>query len=64
LLSVLALAEDEDELAELILRETTTLGVRVHAVWRHEAERSIVTVECAYGEARVKLKWLDSRRTA
>ena len=59
LLSVLAEPDQEEMLASLLLQETTTLGVRVHPVRRHEAERSIVTVACTYGKARVKLKWLD-----
>ena len=57
LLSVLAPAALESALANLILRETTTLGVRVHAVHRHEARRSFATVETPYGAVRVKLKW-------
>jgi len=59
LLSVLAEPDQEEMLASLLLQETTTLGVRVHPVRRHEAERSIITVECDYGQARVKLKWLE-----
>ncbi|MCS6845275.1 MAG: nickel pincer cofactor biosynthesis protein LarC [Caldilineales bacterium] len=57
-LSVLAPADREADLAALILRETTTLGVRVHAVRRHEAGRELRTVETPYGRVRVKLKRL------
>lgn len=57
LLSVVAPAALETALADLILRETTTLGVRVHTVHRHEARRSFATVETPYGAVRVKLKW-------
>lgn len=60
-LSVLAPADQEAELAALILRETTTLGVRVHAVRRHEAGRELRTVETPYGPVRVKLKRLEGR---
>ncbi|RLT33498.1 MAG: nickel pincer cofactor biosynthesis protein LarC [Chloroflexi bacterium] len=59
LLSVLAAAEKEAELARLILRETTTLGVRVYPVHRHIAERAFRTVETVYGPVQVKVKFLD-----
>lgn len=59
LLSVLAPTDLEDALATLLLRETTTLGVRVHRLRRHVARRAIRTVQTHYGEARVKLKWVD-----
>ncbi len=61
LLSVLAPAALETVLANVILRETTTLGVRVRPVHRHEAQRSFTSVQTAYGEVRVKLKWLEQR---
>jgi uncharacterized protein (TIGR00299 family) protein len=57
LLCVLAPASHESRLADIILRETTTLGVRVHAVHRHEARRSFDTVQTPYGAVQVKLKW-------
>jgi uncharacterized protein (DUF111 family) len=57
LLSVLAPTAYETTLSDLILRETTTLGVRVHSVHRHEARRSFDTVQTAYGAVQVKLKW-------
>lgn len=58
ILSVLAPFEIEANLVDLILRETTTLGVRVHAVWRREADREFRTVESGYGPVQVKLKRL------
>ncbi|MGC8633246.1 MAG: nickel pincer cofactor biosynthesis protein LarC [Candidatus Limnocylindrales bacterium] len=61
LLSVVARAQDEEALAELLLRETTTLGVRVHAVRRHEADRSFETVETRFGPVTVKLKRLHGQ---
>ncbi|RME51340.1 MAG: nickel pincer cofactor biosynthesis protein LarC [Caldilineae bacterium] len=61
LLSVLAPAEKEADLARLILQETTTLGVRVHSVRRHTAERALRTVQTVYGPVRVKLKLLDGQ---
>ena len=58
LLSVLASASREQVLADILLRETTTLGLRVHTVHRHEAQRDFVTVETPYGAIPVKRKWL------
>jgi len=58
-LSALARPADERAVAHAILRETTALGVRVHAVRRWELERRHVTVR-VHGEAvRVKLGVLD-----
>ena len=61
LLSVLAPASREQVLAEILLQETTTLGLRVHTVHRHEAQRDFVTVETRYGAVPIKRKWLHNR---
>lgn len=58
-LSLMAPANLEATLADLLLRETTTLGVRVHAVHRHEAGREVRTVDTRYGPIQVKLKLID-----
>ena len=58
LLSVLAAVDLESTLAELLLRETTTLGVRVRTARRHIARREFRSVETVYGSAQVKLKWV------
>jgi len=55
-LSVIARGADEQKLCDLLLRETSTLGVRVQPVRRHEAERRFVTIPTRYGEVQVKLK--------
>jgi hypothetical protein len=49
----------ESTLSDLLLRETTTLGVRVHTVHRHEAVREQRTVDTRYGPVQVKLKLID-----
>ena len=49
----------ERQAADVIMRETTTLGVRVRPVERYEAMREIRTVETRLGPAAVKLKVLD-----
>jgi uncharacterized protein (TIGR00299 family) protein len=59
MLSVLASAAAESAIADLILRHTTTLGVRVHGVaHRHEARREIRLVQTAFGPVHMKLKYL------
>jgi uncharacterized protein (TIGR00299 family) protein len=56
LLSALVPAELEQAAVELLMRETTTLGVRRRPVERHVAEREIVAVETPLGSVRVKRK--------
>jgi uncharacterized protein (DUF111 family) len=58
-LSVLAMAADEALLVTALLRETTTLGVRVQPVTRFAAERTLQRVATPFGEVAVKLKWID-----
>jgi uncharacterized protein (DUF111 family) len=55
LLSVVARPELEGVLSGILLRETTTLGVRSHDVRRTELERRIGTVETRFGVVHVKL---------
>ena len=59
LLSALGPAALESKLAEVFLRDTPTLGVRVRPVARYVAERDVVTVETEYGPMRLKRKWLS-----
>jgi pyridinium-3,5-bisthiocarboxylic acid mononucleotide nickel chelatase len=61
LLGVIACRADEAALAELILRETTTLGLRVQPIGRYEATRELRQVETVYGTLTVKLKVLDGK---
>ena len=58
LLSALGPAALENRLAEVFLRDTPTLGVRVRPVGRYVADRDTITVETEYGPMRVKRKWL------
>ncbi len=55
LLTVLAPPAEADALAEVLLRETTTLGVRRHGCRRTKAARELVTVETSFGPIRVKI---------
>jgi uncharacterized protein (TIGR00299 family) protein len=61
LLGVIALRRDEAALAELILRETTTLGLRVQPIKRYEATREFREIETEYGVLRLKLKLLGDK---
>lgn len=56
MLSVLVGQDLVDAAAEVILKETSTLGVRRRSVHRYEAERQIVNVDTSLGVVSVKLK--------
>jgi uncharacterized protein (TIGR00299 family) protein len=58
MLSVLCREALEPDLVRLLLRETSTLGVRVREVGRYEAERESFAFESSLGPASVKLKRL------
>jgi uncharacterized protein (TIGR00299 family) protein len=58
ILSAICSESQEEEIARLILRETSTLGVRVRPVHRWEAERETVEFESSLGPAAVKVKRL------
>jgi uncharacterized protein (TIGR00299 family) protein len=55
LLRVIVEEKDADELSEVILRESTTLGVRSYPVRRKKLPREISEVETRYGRVRVKV---------
>ncbi len=59
LLSALGTTATEDALSQVILEETTTLGVRVHTLHhRHEVRREMRDVQTPFGNVRVKLKYV------
>jgi pyridinium-3,5-bisthiocarboxylic acid mononucleotide nickel chelatase len=60
-LTVMAPPDLTARLSELLLRRSTTLGLRLTPVQRVLAERRIVEVTTALGTARVKVKELDGR---
>ncbi len=60
-LSALVTPALEQRAADLVMRETTTLGVRSSRVRRHEAAREQVVVRTAFGPVPVKVKKLDGR---
>jgi uncharacterized protein (TIGR00299 family) protein len=59
LLTVLCSAENRPVLERLILRETSTLGMRIRRDERSCLERHHVPVQTVYGEIRVKIGKLD-----
>jgi len=48
-------------LADIIFRETTTIGVRHYEVERECLEREIIAVDTSLGQVRFKLAWRDGR---
>lgn len=54
-LTVLAKSEDRARLEDVILAETTTLGIRSYTAERRVLERAWVPVETPWGEVRVKV---------
>ena len=64
MLSALVRPELESAAVSSMLRETSSLGVRVRLVKRHEADRRIVEAETTFGPVPVKLKLLEGRVVA
>ncbi|MGD8717623.1 MAG: nickel pincer cofactor biosynthesis protein LarC [Candidatus Zixiibacteriota bacterium] len=57
ILKIIARPEAGDRLGDLVLRYTTTLGVRFYEARRKALERRIVTAVCQYGTGKVKLSY-------
>ncbi len=55
LLSVICLPDDADRLAAVMMKHTTTLGIRRQDLRRYVLDRSIETVDTPYGPVRVKV---------
>jgi uncharacterized protein (TIGR00299 family) protein len=60
LLTVIARPEDASELAARILRESATLGVRMHHAERLKVGREVREIETPLGPVRVKLKTIGA----
>jgi uncharacterized protein (TIGR00299 family) protein len=56
MLSVLTPRHAEFDLIQTIMRETSTLGIRVSPVLRHIAEREVVEFDSSLGHTKVKVK--------
>jgi pyridinium-3,5-bisthiocarboxylic acid mononucleotide nickel chelatase len=64
-IEVLCRPDDSDKLRALLLRNTSTLGVRETSVARHSLPREVQTVQTEYGPVRVKVATLpDGSRKA
>jgi uncharacterized protein (TIGR00299 family) protein len=61
LLSVLCADPDADKFAELILRETSTFGVRCYAAARRKLRREFVSVKTRFGNVTVKMGRLSGQ---
>ncbi|HWO00563.1 MAG TPA: nickel pincer cofactor biosynthesis protein LarC [Blastocatellia bacterium] len=62
LLTVLAKPDDAEALIDLLLKETTTLGVRYHQAKRRTLGRTVESVATEYGVVRIKVA-RDGART-
>ena len=58
-ITIIARRTHEAALANILLQESTTFGVRVYPVQRYEAQRDFIDVITDWGTVRVKRKWLD-----
>ena len=61
-ISVLGELHSKDVLVQAIMRESTTIGVRVSYPERYEAEREIIEVKTELGTARVKLAMYEGEK--
>ena len=61
LISVLAPPEESRAAIDILLRETSTLGVRLHDVQRVKVPRHTLRVDTPYGPIKVKASYLDGR---
>ena len=55
LLTVLAEADKEEALCEIILRETTSIGVRIREERRRKLDRELIEIDTEYGPVKVKV---------
>lgn len=61
LLTILCTSAEQDKFSELLLRETTALGVRRSLCERRKLKRKIVQVQTTFGQIDVKIGELDGR---
>ena len=61
MLTVICRVEDGDALAQVLLSEATTLGVRMQHMQRRKAQRAQQTIETPFGKMQVKVKLLGER---
>jgi uncharacterized protein (TIGR00299 family) protein len=61
ILTILCAVADQDRFTELLLRETTALGVRRSQCERRKLKREIVSVKTEFGAVEIKVGRLDGR---
>ena len=61
LLTVMSTEADADRFSELLLRETSALGIRRYTAERRKLRREFKQVQTPYGEATIKLGRLDGK---
>jgi uncharacterized protein (DUF111 family) len=61
LLTILCEGSEADRITELMLRETTSFGVRRYNAERRKLRREFTTVRTAYGEVSIKIGRLDGK---
>ncbi len=59
-MSVLCRRDDRERMGRLLMRETTTIGLRHYDVGRMEMRRDMVTAETEFGKIRLKVSTDDS----
>jgi len=58
---VLCVEADADKFSELLMRETSTFGIRRYTAERRKLRREFTTVQTQYGSVTVKLGKLDGK---
>jgi len=62
-ISVLAAKEKEEQMIQILFEETNTLGVRISKNMRRKVRRKEIRVKTEYGEAGVKIGFINDRVT-
>jgi uncharacterized protein (TIGR00299 family) protein len=60
-LNILCDLDEKEKFIDLILRETSSLGVRVQRIRRYEVKREIVEVETSLGKIKAKIKYVKGK---
>jgi uncharacterized protein (TIGR00299 family) protein len=58
-LSLICKIKDIENLTNILFRETTTIGIRIHSIERKKLDRKKKKIKTQYGEAEVKLAYLN-----
>ena len=61
MLSTIVPASLEAKALETVMKETSTLGIRVRPVHRREAQREVIAVATSLGPVEVKVKYLEGK---